>query len=76
LVFSIALKSYYMEIDFSIDDIPDVQAKGCSERITFAITPEAKQKLKALKAKGKDHAALVRMLIDKFFEKNPVDDAA
>lgn len=65
-----------MDIDFTINDVPDVKAKGCSARITFAISPESKDNLKRLKNIGKDPAELVRMLINKFFEKNPVKDAA
>lgn len=66
-----------MDIDFTIDDVDDVRAKGCSERIAFAITPGAKENLRKLRrVKGKDPAALVRKLIDKFFEKNPITDEA
>lgn len=59
-----------------LTDIPDLRATGCSKRITLAITPEAKDNLAKLKrVKRKDPSELVRMLIDKFFEENPIDEA-
>lgn len=61
----------------NIDDIPSTKAISYPESVSIKLSTDAFNYLRDLKYKQKkDSSALLRMLLEDFIRKNPIDTAA